>query len=254
MTFVEDVVDYFFNPLKEGYTPQKTAVYALTLLVAMYGVFYLLKKLKIKVDSELATAISPFIILGGLVRVMFDRGILDSELFVTPGIYMLIFSAVMVIMTISKLLERKFGIPYFKPMFVTGFLAIVILGTMLNFANVNAALLIFVFYLPWMLILYKIKWNLQNKIVTLVQMLDATATFVAMTYFGYIEQHVVPTLLIGIFTPVSFIFVKVAVVIAVLFAVDKFADKEFGSYLKLVIGILGAAPAARDLIELFTMV
>jgi uncharacterized membrane protein len=83
-------------------------------------------------------------------------------------------------------------------------------------------------------------------------MFDATTTVTAMTFFGYGEQHVLPTIFINLFSstlfgPFSFIVLKLIGVVPVLILIDKLSsDKEFNNYLKLAIGILGAATGTRD--------
>ena len=64
MVSAEDLLDYFVNPTKEGYTPGKTLAFALVLIAAVYAIFWVLKKLKIKIDRKLVIAIFPYIILG----------------------------------------------------------------------------------------------------------------------------------------------------------------------------------------------
>lgn len=113
-----------------------------------------------------------------------------------------------------------------------------------------------------MVIFYLLRWDQSNKIVTLAQLFDATTTFVALNFFGksslgqmgFIEQHVVPTIIINIFGPFSFVIVKLIAIVSVLLLIDKFSDeKEFSYFLKIVIGILGGATGSRDFIALLTL-
>jgi uncharacterized membrane protein len=83
-------------------------------------------------------------------------------------------------------------------------------------------------------------------------MFDATATFVAMNYFGYGEQHVLPRYIINLSgTPFSFIILKIIAIVLILIGIDKYSkDKEFNNYIKLIIGIIGAATGLRDFLGL----
>ncbi|MEE9406424.1 MAG: DUF63 family protein, partial [Candidatus Aenigmarchaeota archaeon] len=75
--------------------------------------------------------------------------------------------------------------------------------------------------------------------------------------FGYLEQHVVPRMLIFDFGPISMFVLKIAVVIPVLILIDRYTkdtDKNFINFLKIVILILGLAPGLRDLLRLMVMV
>ena len=90
--------------------------------------------------------------------------------------------------------------------------------------------------------------------MTLIQLFDGTATFVALNFFGYYEQHIIPTFIINLFGPISFIFIKLITVVAILVLIDRISpDKEFNNYLKLIIGILGGATGSRDFLALIAL-
>ena len=79
------------------------------------------------------------------------------------------------------------------------------------------------------------------------------------SYSGYIWARIrddtTPTLdnLTG--TPFSFVILKFIALVAVLFLIDKYSDdKEFSNYIKLIIGILGAATGIRGFLRLFALV
>lgn len=249
--------NYFINPIlnAEGYNPINTTVYALVLVIAAYLIFRLLQKLKIKIDRRLAIAVSPFVILGSFLRVLNDAGILTSGLFVTPLIYFLVAGITLATLFAALFLEKKYKIKYYKVMFVVGLTLAAIAVSFFKISNPYGAVLDLVFYLPWPIILYFVKWNDANKVVTSVQMFDATTTFTSLQFFNYREQHVVPNIFITIFSPISFIVVKAVAVIIILILIDKYSDdKEFGNYLKLIIGILGAATSLRDYARLVNLV
>mgnify|MGYP000223940133 CR=1 FL=1 len=258
-----DVVDYFLHPKKTGYDVPKTLTYALVLVVAAYLVYRLLKILKIKIDQRLAVALAPYVAFGGAIRVLQDAGLLHSYLFVTPGIYFFIFFVVLTVLLFSLALEKK-GLPYFKTMFVCGLLLLASTLPQLTPINFYGAFLVLLFFSPWLFVFSPmIRWSKGNKAVVLLQLFDATTTFVALNFFGpaligskgFVEQHILPTFLINIFGPVSFIVVKLFTVVIFLVLIDRFStDKEFNRYLKLIIGILGGATGSRDFIALLTMI
>lgn len=255
MVSLQDFVDYFLNPLKAGYDVPKTLTYAIVFVIAVYLGYVLIKKIKFKIDRRFAVAISPYIILGGILRVLQDSRILSSNLFVTPGIYFFIALTAVCSFAFSLLLENKKNIPYFKTSFIIGLILASFSLPFIRPVNFLGPMISLAILLPWMAIFYFVKWSKENKIVTLVQLFDANTTFVAMSFFGYGEQHVLPTFLIGIFSPISFIFVKLIAIVAILILIDKFCeDKELAIYLKLIIGILGAAPGIRDFIRLLAFV
>jgi len=250
------LLDYLLHPKKTGYDIPKTLTYGIIFILAIILILKILKKLKVKIDKKLAIAISPYIVFGGAIRVLQDAGILNSYLFVTPGIYVFVFSIVFSLILLGLLLERKKGIPYFKPVFLIGIILAALPLAFLEIVNFHGIGLVTLFYLPWVLIFYFLKtWSLENRLVTLVQMFDATVTFTALQFFGFGEQHVLPTLLIKLFSPLSFVFAKLITVVLILILIDKFAeDKEFSRFLKLCIGILGGATGSRDFIALATLI
>lgn len=246
----ENIVDYFLSPTKTGYDVPKTLVYGLVLILAVYIGFKILEKLKIKIDKRFVLATSPYIIFGATLRVLQDIGIVNSILFVTPHIYTFVASIASCIFLISLFLEKRSGIPYFKIPFVAGLVLFAFVIVHIIPINFYGMFLVIILFLPWILFFNFVKWALANKIVSLLHMFDATTTFVAINFFGFGEQHVFPRFLIN-FTPISFIFVKLIVIVFILLAIDRFSkDKEFNNYLKLVIGILGAATSSRDFIAL----
>jgi uncharacterized membrane protein len=250
--------DLFFQYFLKsgGYNPINTTVYSIILIAFVLLIFKLLKKLKVKFDKRLALAVSPFVFLGSSMRVLEDSGILQGYLFITPGIYFLIFGVTISILLISLFLEKKKGIPYFKPMFIVGLiLTFPILG-ILQYKNFLGVFYITLYFIPWLIILKVIPWLKENKVVTGAHLFDANTTFVSMNYFGYYEQHVVPTYLINLSgTSFSFVILKFIALITILYVIDKYSDdKEFNNYIKLIIGILGAATGIRGFLRLFALV
>lgn len=254
MVTFEEIISYFTDPTATGYTVEKTIIFALILIAAVYVIFEILKRLRIRVDGKLAIGVLPYVVFGGIMRVLQDAGIANSYWLITPGIYVVIISIILVALFLSWLIQRKFGVPYFKIIFVIGLLSVAFTLPLLNFINLQGFLLVFLFFIPWIIILYKVKWGLANKFVTLAQMFDATATFVAIQFFGFYEKHVLPSFLINIFSPISFIFVKIIGVVVILLLLDRFKeDREFNNFLKLIIGILGLGTGTRDFLQLLVL-
>jgi uncharacterized membrane protein len=254
--FASKLAEYFLSPESSGYDVPKTLTYALVLVAAVYVLYRILRKLGIRADKRLAVAVSPYVVLGAAVRVLEDAGTLpDSFLFVTPMIYVLVFCVTFAVLLVSLLAQKKFGVPYHKPVFVAGILMLPFVLARLPAANLQAAVPVLLFFAPWTLLFRSVKWSSQNRIVTLLHMFDSVTTAVALQFFGYSEQHVLPTAVIGVFGPFSFVLLKLAAVVTILFVIDKVSkgnaeSEDFASYLKLVIGILGAATGTRDFITL----
>lgn len=250
---------YLLNPIvyAEGYNPINTTVYAVTFVIVAYLVYKLLQRIKLKVDRRLALGISPFIVMGSLFRVLYDAGFVTSRLFVTPFIYFLIFFLTIISLFFSLFLQKKFKTNYYKLMFVIGLTIDSIAVSFFQIRNFYGAILDISFFLPWVAIVYLIKWNSTNKTVFLAQMFDATTTFTSLQFFNYQEQHVVPNIFINLFGlgPITFVPLKAIAVVAVLILIDKYSeDKQFANYLKLLIGLLGAATSLRDFTRLVAFV
>ena len=83
-------------------------------------------------------------------------------------------------------------------------------------------------------------------------MLDASSTYIGMDWFGYYEEHVVPTLLINFIGTAMIMFpLKILMILAVLSLIDKsIEDPSLRNLTKLVLITLGLAPAARNTLRL----
>jgi len=242
---------YFVSP---GYNIVNTTVYALLLIIGIYFIFLFLKKAKIKIDKKFAIAIAPFIIFGSVMRVIVDSKIIESFLFVSPTIYVVIPLLISIVLLIAILLEKKYKIPYHKTLFLIGLILASFVILFIKIVNLYGAILILLFMLPWLSLLTIVKWSPENKIVSLLHIFDATTTFVSIEFFGYAEQHVFPQFFINIFGPFSFVLVKSFAIFLILTFIDKQCkDKKFKNYLKLIIGILGAATGSRDFLRLLAL-
>ncbi|KZX12542.1 hypothetical protein MBCUR_10320 [Methanobrevibacter curvatus] len=125
----------------------------------------------------------------------------------------------------------------------------------LNFKVIVEVLLIWliltgIFYILGKKIkIYRDKYNLS---IISAHLLDATTTFIAVDFYGYIEQHVLPNLIYSEFSTATSIYpLKIIVISLAIYSIDKYIDdKTIKGLLKLAIFILGLAPAIRNL---FTM-
>jgi uncharacterized membrane protein len=193
-------------------------------------------------------------------------------LFPTPGSYVITFIIALIALLVSlaiQIVSTKLGkgLDYWKIMFIIGI--VLILWNLYIFPPITdlfpllliSALVIIptgIFYLirrfhyihPKLNFLKGLLSN-QNLGILSAHFLDASATFVALSYYGYLEQHIVPRLLFSVAGNTSFFALKIVVLLPVLYLIDKYADEgRFKNLLKIVILILGLAPGLRDLIRL----
>ncbi len=251
MNLADFIKAYYVDPvvLNEGYNIVNTLTYAVLAVVAVYFAYKYIERSNVKIDKNFVIGVMPLVLFGILVRLFEEAGVYQSYFLVTPLIWIEIFALVFFLFIASRMVEKRFKIPYHKTLLVVGMLLclvplFIILGKL---TRIDGMLISLGLLLPVSLVLYFVKWNIGNKYVVLSHAFDATATFTAIQFFGFRELHVVPRLLIEQFSPVSFIFVKIALVVGILFLIDKNSnDKNFNNFLKFSIAIIGFAPALRD--------
>lgn len=270
--------EYFLKPILSNgwFNPVNSITYGIILVAGVYLVFKLLKKMNIHIDRYFLYAILPFILWGSSTRVLHDAayyGVLTGKLgefyalpiFPTPGSYMITFLLALIVLLISLTIQRYAKFPYWKVM-----LAIGIVLDIVNFALLPRIDLIPMFmvlgitglWTALFFLLYKFSqtskfktlkdiFTFKNSGLLSAHMLDASATYVAMTFFGYLEQHPLPRFLIELTNPAAMFFLKIVVLIPVLYMIDRYSEPgDFKNFLKIVILILGLAPGLRDMIRL----
>jgi len=250
MDLKEFFIKYYLEPLGKYYTLPATITYALIFLLAIYCIFNLLKKLKIKITEKFVIYLIPFVILGGVVRALRDAEIIyTSWLFVSPPIYFYIFFITFLSILVSKYVFKKE-----EAIFVIG---ISILFMHLLFVKIIVIKALFYIILLWsaivcvLFILGKI-FNLGvftglNIIAIASQLLDAVSAVISIEFFGYGEQHVVSNFIMQNFGTWSFIPVKLFVSVLAIWLIDKYSETiEMKNYLKFIIIVLGLALGVRN--------
>jgi uncharacterized membrane protein len=248
MVNLYDYLKFLAKPaIETGYTWDKTLIYGIILIVAVFLIFKMLKKLKVKIDGKFSLSIFTFVLFGGVLRVLRDLGILTSFLFATPYIYLLVASITILTLLISLLLERKFGISYHKLIFLTGFILFSIAVAEISKFDFIRAVYVLTFFFPFLIFISLIKWSKANKAVTLIQTLDGITTFVSINFFGYGEQHILPSFIIQTFGTFTFPLIKIIAIVLALILIDKFfEDREMKNFVKLCIAILAGGTSTRD--------
>lgn len=276
--------EYFLNPILSNgwFNPVNSLVYGMILVVAVYFVFRLLKRMSVRIDRRFLYAITPFIFWAAITRVLHDAAfsgaltgalgeLFSLPIFPTPGSYFITFTLALASLLVSLGIQKYAGFPYWKAMAGIGAaLSFVEFALMPKFDLVPIAMILFVTgaWAALFLLIYKFSqkidaarfkifrpvkdaFTLDNSAILSAHMLDASATFVALAFFGYAEQHPLPRTLIELSNPAAMFALKLAVLIPVLYIIDRYAEKgEFRNFLKIVIFILGLAPGLRDMIRL----
>lgn len=279
---LEALSSFFIDPILQNgwFNPVNTLVYAIILIAAVFLVFRMLRKMGIKIDKYFFYAIVPFIFWATITRVLHDAalaGVLTSEqnvfysmlIFPTPGSYIITFLFAFSSLVVGLVLQKYAKIPYWKVMVIIAAFATAFHYAMLPFTNLGAAgvilgltLLATGIYAGFGKLTSKFSkakitkeisnlFTLENTGVFAGHMLDASATFISIAYFGYLEQHFLPRSLFPVFGPGIMFVLKAVVVIPTLWLIDRYADDpQFKTFLKIVVLILGLAPGLRDTIRL----
>ena len=249
--------EYFINPIQygTGYNIVNTITYAILLIAALFLVKKALERLDIEMDRRLWIDLIPFVLLGGVVRALEDAAYLPHHwIFITPVIYFLIFAV-----AFSCILTEKYSR---KP--VTQWIGIFLLAAFgvqalvlgQNWTAFLATLgLVAIIFLGVDYALKFLKSKLlhgRNWHVLIGHILDSTASVMAVSFLcvggvAYTEQHVLPSAIFGILPVVAFIPIKIAVILAVLYVIDKEVEGNWNWLLKFTVFTLGMAPGVRNL-------
>lgn len=288
MSFIDE---YFIDPIRygTGYNVVNTLTYAVILIAAALLTLRLLRRLRVTVDQRFFFGIVPFIVLGATLRALEDLyeaaganatllesplqpfmlvdafGTVRNLLLVTPVIYFTLFFVALGALLAALALQRE---RYHTTWFTIGVFLNVLVASQYRFANATGMLMILALAGTWAIGFLSVRHvALQKKITRLAafltpqnvfilsaHMLDASSTFIALQYYGYFEQHVLPGFVISLFGPASFFLLKLPVVLLVLHYLDKELhkkeDAEKKTFLKIAILVLGLAPGLRDFLRL----
>jgi uncharacterized membrane protein len=245
----------YFGP---GYNIFNTLVFGLILGIVVILLIKMFRYIK-KDPKDLILPVIPFIFFGSSTRALVDNGIYPlSYLLITPGIYIITGLATIVTLLVSVYIEKKTNLDYRYLIILVGVL--ICIPNILNISHINFVALAQVLG-SWALvssvfILLRNKWGLLrdkfNLSVLIAQIFDASATFVAIDFYPYGEQHVLPNALIDLTGTASVMFpLKIVVILLALYVIDRYVeDKTIKNMLKLAILILGISTGLRDLLSL----
>jgi len=261
--FVEIVRKYFLSPMwnRTGYNWVNTLAYGVILGIAAVIVYRYLKRRGYRFGIDLFVMFLPYLVFATTVRVLVDAGTYPyTYLLISPGIYfttMGIFSACILL---ALLIRRVAGIqtPY----------TVVLAGSIL--AATQLAILMGMITQPWAGVfilavstgvcgavlglrrlvpaLSTVIGSRENVMVLCCHLVDATVTFIGVDFYGYAEQHVLPRTLISLTGTAAVMYLlKIALVPLILYLLDRYVDdRDLNMFVKIVIMVLGLAPATRN--------
>jgi uncharacterized membrane protein len=257
MNFIEK---YFIAPIlvEQGYNIFNTIVYALVALGALYLIYNLFEKAKIKIDFKFLLSALPFVFFASTLRALVDYNYIERNFWtVSPGIYLLASGLFLLVFLISYFVIKKQA---HRITAIIGFASFLFLFTYMQGAkNLLLFAQIVLLFVSLSLVFYflfgKLKWKwILDKYgfsVFVAHLFDAVVTVMILYFIGGWEKHPLPRFFIEQFGAFSFIPLKIAVVIPAIWLITKEIEpKQFRNYILIAIAILGLGEGLRNLISL----
>lgn len=282
---IEFIYKYYIDPIRLGqtYNVVDTLTYALILVAGVYLLYRWLSTstwlsdIGIHIDQTFILATIPYVILGGVVRVIEDTGMITGDwkfLLVTPLIYFVLFFFTIGMMFLSRYLVLK-GITKSFVSFYAGagiFAVFVASLILLAWSTTHRGVDLFILFiipfmamaattLVWSFMRYVLSWTYvaDPLYITLLfgQLLDASATSYGIDFhphIQYIEQHVVGSALINL-TGTAFVMfpLKLVVLFPAIYVMQMFrkeANPAFWHLVLLAMIVVGFAPGVRDMVRM----
>ena len=278
----EFIYKYYIDPIRYGqpYNVVDTLTYALILVLGVY-IFYrwlmssrYLNRIRLTIDTPFILATLPYVVLGGLLRVVQDTGMITGNiqfLLVTPLIYFVLFFFTLGMIFLSRYLQAQGYIKNFLSAYAfAGTMSVVTVALILAAWGITRTQidLTVLFVIPlmavaatalvWAFMRYVLSWKYVNHplYITLLfsHMLDASATSYGIDMhpaLQYVEQHVVGSNLIA-WTNTAFVMfpLKLVVLFPAIYVLEMYrpeADSDFWHLVLLAMIVVGLAPGIRDM-------
>jgi uncharacterized membrane protein len=278
----EFIYKYYIDPIRYGqpYNVVDTLTYAFILVLGVY-IFYrwlmrsrYLNRIRLTIDTPFILATLPYVVLGGLLRVVQDTGMIKGDiqfLLVTPLIYFVLFFFTLGMIFLSRYLQAQGYIKNFLSAYAfAGILSVFTVALILAAWGITMTQidLTVLFVIPlmavaatailWAFMRYVLSWKYVNHplYITLLfsHMLDASATSYGIDMhpaLSYVEQHVVGSNLIE-WTHTAFVMfpLKLVVLFPAIYVLEMYrpeADPDFWHLVLLAMIVVGLAPGIRDM-------
>jgi uncharacterized membrane protein len=276
---------YYIDPIKTGqaYNIVDTLTYAIILVIGVYLLYRWMSSssymadIGFQFDRKFILATVPYVILGGLVRVIEDTGMITSDwrfLLVTPLIYFVIFAFTVGMMFLSRSLTLTGITNSFITFYAfAGTLAVVVAslvllswsqthhGIDLSILAIIPLMAVTATAIVWAVMRYILSWTYVNDPLYLTllfgQLLDASATSYGIDFHPavqYVEQHVVGSALIA-WTHTAFVMfpLKLLVLFPAIYVMQMYrkeANPAFWHLVLLAMIVVGFAPGVRDMVRM----
>ncbi|MFA4861818.1 DUF63 family protein [Methanoregula sp.] len=279
------IYKYYIDPITQGqaYNVVDTLTYAIILVAGVYLLYRWLSTstwladIGITINQSFILATVPYIILGGVVRVIEDTGMITGDwkfLLVTPLIYFVLFFFVIGMMFISRWLVVSGITKEFVTFYAgAGIFALFVCCLILTaWSTTHHGIDFFIlFAIPlialvattavWLFMRYVLSWKYvaDPLYITLLfgQLLDASATSYGIDLHPsvqYVEAHVVGSALISA-TGTAFVMfpLKLVVLFPAIYIMQiyrKEANPAFWHLVLLAMIVVGFAPGVRDMVRM----
>ncbi len=233
------IEEYIILPMKygTGYNPVNTAFVAAMLVAFSYLSYRLLEG--IRFDRRFCISVLPYIAAGSLLRAMKDHGLVESLVFITPWIWLLLLVPAVVML-------RIFKNPV--PLAVAGTVALILLLPQYRFSNIHRlAQLATVFQALLILsrILSLIPVFRRNMFYLVAQFFDASTTFVGVSN-GFFEQHVLARFAMGLVGPAGIFLVKIPLLYLVFSIIERESGRE-REFMLFLVFLVAIGPGLRNM-------
>jgi uncharacterized membrane protein len=274
----EFLYKYYIDPIRYGqpYTIVDTLTYALILIFSVWLVYRGLRRFGIEVDRRFVLSTIPYVVLGGLLRVVEDTGMITSDahyLLITPIIFFVVFFITVAALFLSRILEVKglvadsIKVYGWTGIALSAATALLLLGWGAVNTRVDLVVLVAILAMAavstaavWGFLRYVLHWEyVADPLYTLLiggHMLDASATSFGIDLhpLHYVEQHVVGSNLIE-WTGTAFAMfpLKLAVIIPAIYVLELYRKEGNPAFWHLVILamiVVGMAPGIRDMMRM----
>lgn len=251
-----------------GYTLTSITVYALLLVYALFALGEAFDRFDIDIDEELVVSLTPFMVFGGLTRVVEDAALVPypwNTAIISPVIYVVL-AGIGVLLLLGSVYAEREGLvdSHHRALRLTGIGAAALL--LLTLISLNAPVLrprrlLLLLGGPAAAILAGLgvqEWAARLKpstfldstigrVAVAAHLLDGAATAVIVTFLGGTEKLPVPGLIMDTLHPAAFPAVKLGVVLALLGAIEKEEADRFTALAFAVLIAVGLGPGTRNL-------
>ncbi len=281
----------YYNGVKasEGYTLESEITYGLILVIAIFGIYKLLKKYDIKIDWRFALALMPHILFGPASRVLEDTEYFSEPFvywFISPLIYFQIAAYALFFLFLGYYLEKKYKKPkitvngvlfsgglvcllpslFLISIWLLGYRWSETTGVRFDVFLIVTGLIVLIVGLVY---LFARRFSSNEKIAAyrnplnlsmlVGHLLDGLTSYISINDpFGmglsYAEKHPASNMLLNAWGPL-FPIVKFVLIIVVIYVFDVLYKSELKNYqrfvnlLKIGILILGFSPGLRDILR-----